>query len=123
MKDSSKEDIYRKTLEELYLKKEQSSNSKGLKQIAEEFTKKDKDEKLYLDEKEYLEHLRKLLAAEQKVTNEDLINLSKKRVENILEYLIKNKKVDKNSIKVQDIAKQDKIDLKWAVFKFDVATK
>lgn len=112
-------DEYKEALEELY------KDIDGLKldDVKKQFTKKAKDGKVVFKNDDYVEYLRKFLASKEKVNESELINLSKKRVDNILNYLLKIKKIDKNSIKLEKVVKQNNENLKWAVFNLEVSTR
>ena len=113
-------DAYKEALEDLYTN---IDGVRNLNEIEEQFTKKYKDGKKEFNKKNYVKYLRKFLASKQKVTNDELVNLSKERIANISKYLLELKKLDKKSIKIEEITKQKDRKLKWAVFNLDVTTK
>ncbi|RXJ90803.1 hypothetical protein CRV01_06550 [Arcobacter sp. CECT 8983] len=121
MKKIVKGDEYKKALENLF---EETFKDKDLDTIKEMFEKTDKKGTKYFDEKAYVKRLRESLAALQEVTTKELENLAKTRTQNILDYLINEKKTDKNAIVLDDkinvqIDKKDK----WAKFKLNVSVK
>lgn len=121
MKKIVKGDEYKKALEELF---EETFKDKDLDAIEKSFVKTDKEGKEYFDDKGYVQNLRKTLASLQEVSTEELENLAKERTQNILDYLIKEKKIDKNAVVIDEKIKvqTDKKD-KWAKFKLNVSVK
>ncbi|NVJ52707.1 MAG: DUF748 domain-containing protein [Campylobacteraceae bacterium] len=121
MKKIVKGDEYKKALEELF---EETFKDKDLDAIEKSFEKTDKEGKKYFDDKGYVQNLRKTLASLQEVSTEELENLAKERTQNILDYLIKEKKIDKNAVVIDEKIKvqTDKKD-KWAKSKLNVSVK
>ena len=113
-------DDYKEALEDLY---EDIDGIKDLDDVEKSFTKKDTKGKEEFDNDAYVEYLRKFLSSRQKVSENELISLTKKRVANILKYLTDVKKVPKNAIKIEEIKKQELLKAKWAIFNLDVDTK
>ncbi|RXJ76013.1 hypothetical protein CRV03_11040 [Arcobacter sp. F155] len=121
MKKIVKGDEYKEALEDLF---EETFKDKDLDDIEEMFEKTDKKGKKYFDNKAYVEYLRKTLASLQKVSTNELETLAKTRSQNILDYLIKEKKVEKNAI-VIDKKTNVQIDEKdkWSTFNLSVSVK
>ncbi len=113
-------DDYKEALEEFY---NELKDVKDLDKIKETYYKKDKNGKEYFQIDAYTEYLRDFLASKQNVSEKELISITKKRIENIKNYLFNMKKVPKESIIIDDITKQEDEKNKWAVFNFDVSTK
>lgn len=120
MEEIPEGDDYKEALEDLY---EDIDDVKDLDDVEESFTKKDKNGDEIFDNDSYVEYLRRFLAAREKVSDDELINLAKLRVKNINDYLLNEKKVPVDSVKILELEKQIKKDLKWVVFDLDVSTK
>ena len=117
MKKVKKGDEYKITLEKLYSKEK---SLKPLEELKKEFINK-KDKKF--DNISYVEYLRKTLASKQKVSKKELEVLANNRLKSILQYLIKEKKILKEAVKIDKITKQTDKKLKWSVFNLDITTR
>lgn len=113
-------DDYKEALEDIY---EDIDGVKDLDDIEKSYTKKDKNGKKVFDNDAYVEYLRKFLSSRQTVTEEELKQMAKTRVENIKKYLLVEKKVPKEAVIIEKISKQEKTDTKWAVFELGVDAK
>lgn len=120
MKKIPEGDEYKEALEDIF---KEINGSKKLKQTEKSFTKKDKNGKKEFDNDSYIQFLKKSIVSKQKVSEDELNQIAKKRVDNILKYLLIDKKIPKESIIMGKIEKQEKQDSKWAVFNLDVSTK
>ena len=120
MTNYSKGDKYKLALEELY---KSNDFELSLKDLEKSFIKKDKNDKSYLDKENYLLKIKNLLASKQSVSKDELITLSKRRVESIKEYLIKTKNVNEKSIKFLETKEAKSSKNKWIHFKLTVSTK
>lgn len=115
-KDSSKkDDVYFKSVETLY----KNLISKDLKKVQQQFKKEDK-----LNKKAYLEYLTTLLIEKESVSKKELEALANKRIDTILNYLYKNKKIKKESIQIIKNYKviQDK-QSDWTQFNVTISLK
>ena len=120
MKRIPEGDEYKEALEDLY---DDLKGVKDLDDVEESFTKKDKDGNKVFDNEAYVESLRKTLASKQNVSEAELNKMAKQRITNIKNYLLVEKKVPNESIKIEDLKKQQKNDTKWVEFKLDVTSK
>ncbi len=113
-------DEYKEALEDIY---DDLDGVKDIDDVEKSFITKDKDGKKEFDNDAYVEYLRNFLTLRQKVSDKELIDMTKQRVSKIMKYLLIDKKVSKEAIIIEEIAKQDKNDNKWVIFELGVSTK
>ncbi len=109
-----------KILEKLYKK---LNKVKEIKEIKKEFTGTNEKGEEVLNKDAYIEQLKQTLATKQEVTKEELIEVTKQRISNVNDYLIKEKNIPKESIKIEDIKELTTQKAKWTVFDLNITTK
>ncbi|QKF81825.1 DUF748 domain-containing protein [Halarcobacter ebronensis] len=120
MKKVSKGDEYKIVLERLY---NTLKEKKDIEELKKEFTKEDKDKKSYFDNEAYVAYLKDFLASKEEVTEDELVSLSKIRVEEIKNYLLNIKKIPKESLNFKEISTSNNEKEKWTQFKITLSTR
>ncbi|XPV70487.1 MAG: DUF748 domain-containing protein [Halarcobacter sp.] len=98
--------------------------SKSLDELKKDFFVENKNKKKVFNKDAYLKHLKSILISTQTVEVEELEKLALQRAQNVVDYLIKEKKISANSILIEkkiSIQKENKD--KWAVFKLEVTVR
>ncbi len=113
-------DDYKELLEDLY---EDLDDVEDLDEVKKSFISKNKKDEDILNKDAYVKKLKETLAGKEKVSDEELIEITKQRVVNINNYLIKEKSISKEAIKVEEIKKQTTLKERWSVFNLDIDTK
>ncbi len=121
IKNISGEDKYKKALEEIF---EEKIETQDLDEVVERFTKETKDKEEIFDTKSYVRFLREELASLEKVSKEELESLAKQRGLEVVNYLTKEKSIDKNAIIIEEGIKviNDK-NTKWTIFNLNVTKR
>ncbi|RXK14532.1 hypothetical protein CP965_03530 [Halarcobacter mediterraneus] len=121
IKNISGKDKYKKALEEIF---EEKIETQDLDEVVERFTKETKDKEKIFDTKSYVRFLREELASLEKVSKEELKNLAKQRGIEVVNYLTKEKSIDKNAIIVEEGINiiNDK-NTKWTIFNLNVSKR
>ncbi|RXJ66338.1 hypothetical protein CRV08_13495 [Halarcobacter ebronensis] len=120
MKKVSKGDEYKIVLERLYNALKEKND---IEEVKKEFTKEDKDKKTYFDNEDYVAYLKDFLASKEEVTEEELVSLSKIRVEEIKNYLLTIKKIPKESLNFKELSTSNNEKEKWTQFKITLSTR